>query len=111
MVGHPLRRRIRDVLDLRPAGPAVEYEGEWLSWGDIAALACRIESLDVANRQVGILLRNTPAHIAALLGVLIGGGTVVVINPSRGDVPQSEPTSTPFTCRSSSAPATTWRHW
>ena len=30
-------------------------------------------------------LRNTPAHVAAFLGVLLGGGTVVVINPSRGD--------------------------
>ena len=34
---------------------------------------------------MGILLRNTPAHVAAFLGVLMGGGTVVVINPSRGD--------------------------
>lgn len=85
MAGHPLSRRIRDVLGLRPDGPAVEYEGEWLSWGGLATLARRIESLDVAGRQVGILLRNRPAHIAAFLGVLIGGGTVVVINPSRGD--------------------------
>ena len=38
-----------------------------------------------AGRQVGILLRNRPAHVAAFLGVLLGGGTVVVINPSRGD--------------------------
>ncbi len=37
------------------------------------------------SAQVGILLRNTPAHVAAFLGVLMGGGTVVVINPSRGD--------------------------
>ena len=35
--------------------------------------------------QVGMLLRNSPAHVAALLGVLLAGGTVVVINPSRGD--------------------------
>ncbi len=33
-----------------------------------------------------MLLRNKPAHIASLLGVLLGGGTVVVVNPpSRGD--------------------------
>ena len=30
-------------------------------------------------------MRNTPAHVATFLGVLMGGGTVVVINPSRGD--------------------------
>lgn len=32
-----------------------------------------------------MLLRNRPAHVAAFLGVLLGGGTVVTINPSRGD--------------------------
>ena len=32
-----------------------------------------------------MLLRNRPAHVAAFLGVLLAGGTVVVINPSRGD--------------------------
>jgi long-chain acyl-CoA synthetase len=32
-----------------------------------------------------ILLRNRPAHVAAFLGVLLAGGTIVVINPSRGD--------------------------
>lgn len=85
MAGHPLSRRIRDVLDLQPDGPAVEYDGDWLAWKEIAGPASRIESLDISGRQVGILLRNTPVHVAAFLGVLMGGGTVVVINPSRGD--------------------------
>ena len=85
MSTHPLSQRISDVLDLRPDAPAVEYDAEWLTWGDVATLARRIEALDIADRQVGILLRNTPAHVAAFLGVLTGGGTVVVINPSRGD--------------------------
>jgi len=31
------------------------------------------------------LLRNRPGQVAAFLGVLLGGGTVVTINPSRGD--------------------------
>jgi long-chain acyl-CoA synthetase len=85
MAVHPLGRRIADVLDLQPEAPAVEYDGRWLSWGQIAETARRIESLDVAQLGVGILLRNTPAHVAAFLGVLMGGGTVVVINPARGD--------------------------
>jgi acyl-CoA synthetase (AMP-forming)/AMP-acid ligase II len=85
MAAHPLSRRISDVLDLRPGGPAIEYDAEWRTWGEIATLARRIEALDGAGRQVGILLRNTPSHVAAFLGVLLGGGTVVVISPSRGD--------------------------
>jgi acyl-CoA synthetase (AMP-forming)/AMP-acid ligase II len=32
-----------------------------------------------------MLLRNRPGQVAAFLGVLLGGGTVVAINPARGD--------------------------
>ncbi|MEO3757037.1 AMP-binding protein [Mycobacterium sp. B14F4] len=85
MSGHPLIRRIADVLTLAPDAPAIEYEGEWSTWGQVGALAGQIESVGVTGRQVGMLLRNRPAHVAGLLGVLRGAGTVVVINPSRGD--------------------------
>jgi long-chain acyl-CoA synthetase len=81
---HPLSRRIADVLDLQPHASAIEYDRQWSTWGQLAEMAHRIES-SVAQREAGILLRNTPAHVAAFLGVLLGGGTVVVINPSRGD--------------------------
>jgi acyl-coenzyme A synthetase/AMP-(fatty) acid ligase len=51
-------------------------------------MANRISSLvagqvDSRQPQIGILLRNRPAQVATLLGVLLGGATVVVINPSR----------------------------
>ncbi|BBZ17650.1 class I adenylate-forming enzyme family protein [Mycolicibacterium gadium] len=85
MAAHPLSRRISDVMDLRPEGPAIEYDAEWLTWGEVATLARHIEALDDTGCQVGILLRNTPSHVAAFLGVLMGGGTVVVVNPARGD--------------------------
>jgi len=82
---HPLGRRIADVLQLQPDANAIEYDGQWCSWGQLSDLAHRVGSLDVRDRQVGILLRNRPEHVATLLGVLLIGGTVVVINPSRGD--------------------------
>src|SRR3954451_18870147 len=80
---HPLRRRIADVLALSPDAAAIEYEGHWSTWQQITELANRIAS--VGDTDVGILLRNSPTHVAAFLGVLLGGGTVVTINPSRGD--------------------------
>jgi acyl-CoA synthetase (AMP-forming)/AMP-acid ligase II len=87
---HPLTRRIADVLDLDATAPAIQYEGSWISWGDLGTDARRIATLATQygggeHPRVGILLRNQPVHVAALLGVLLGGGTVVVINPSRGD--------------------------
>ncbi len=88
MTGHPLSQRIADVLDLQPGANAIEYDGRWLSWGQVGDAARRIGSLTVghsANPQIGMLLRNRPGQVAAFLGVLLAGGTVVTINPSRGD--------------------------
>ena len=85
MADHPLRRRIADVLDLASDASAIECDGSWLRYGDLAALARRIEAMVGDRGQVGMVLRNRPAHIAAFLGVLLAGGTIVVINPSRGD--------------------------
>src|ERR1044072_4343099 len=85
MTEHLLRQRISDVLDLTPDAAAVEYDRQWSRYADLAGFARRIEALVDGRGQVGMLLRNRPAHIAAFLGVLLAGGTVVVINPSRGD--------------------------
>src|ERR1700754_2116957 len=86
MTSHRLSRRIDDVLHLQPDAPALEYDRRWLSWGQLRDLAEQISSLTGTGRpQVGILLRNRPAHVAALLGVLRRGATVVAINPGRGD--------------------------
>ncbi|CDO89875.1 AMP-dependent synthetase [Mycobacterium triplex] len=85
---HPLSRRIAAVLELQPSAPAIEYHGRWLSWGQIADAARDMASVTAEhgdNPAIGMLLRNRPAQVAAFLGVLLGGGTVVTINPSRGD--------------------------
>ena len=84
-MAHPLSDRIAAVLDLAPEAPAVQYDGRWYTWADVGTMTRRIAAVTRPAGQVGILLRNRPAHAAALLGVLLAGGCVVVINPSRGD--------------------------
>lgn len=90
MTAHQLSRRIIHALDLEPDAPALEYEGQWFSWRQVGDLARKVGSLVVEHTgsqqpQIGILLRNRPAQLAAFLGVLMSGGCVVVINPSRGN--------------------------
>ncbi len=85
MTDHPLRHRIAAVLNIAPDASAIEYDAQWSTYGQVDALARQIASLVDDRGQVGMLLRNRPAHVAAFLGVLLAGGTVVVINPSRGD--------------------------
>ncbi|MET0896680.1 MAG: AMP-binding protein [Mycobacterium sp.] len=86
----PLSRRIADVLALDPTAAAIQYEGRWWTWGQVGDYAHHVSELVTRHGRsdhprVGILLRNSPVHVATLLGVLLAGGTVVVINPSRGD--------------------------
>lgn len=83
-MAHPLSERIAAVLDLAPDAPALEYDGQWFSWNQLGDAARRIADLVKPGQQVGILLRNRPAQTAALLGVLLAQGCVVVLNPSRG---------------------------
>jgi acyl-CoA synthetase (AMP-forming)/AMP-acid ligase II len=83
---HPLSQRIADVLDLQPAAHAIEYAGQWISWAQVGHAARRTASLAADHPGgIGMLLRNRPGQVAAFLGVLLGGGTVVAINPARGD--------------------------
>ncbi|MDX1884155.1 class I adenylate-forming enzyme family protein [Mycolicibacterium sp. 120270] len=89
-MSRPIADRIRAILALDPAAPAIEYQGAWIDWQSISDIA-----IDVENRltkaglaggsPVGVMLRNHPAMIAAMLGVLLAESCVVTINPSRGE--------------------------
>ncbi len=85
MPDHPLSRRIADVLELQPDAAAIEYDGHWSTWREVAQLAQAIK----ATRGWAASGRDPAAQQArsrgGFLGVLLAGGTVVVINPSRGD--------------------------
>jgi long-chain acyl-CoA synthetase len=81
-----LSERIADVVAIDPSAPAVEFGGRWRTWGDLGATIERVAALVPSpGTQVGILLRNRPASVGLLLGVLRAGGCVVTVNPGRGD--------------------------
>lgn len=85
-----LADRIRTILALDPSAPAIEYEGAWTDWGTIADIATDIESHLKATGlddgiPVALVLRNHPAMVAAVLGVMLAQGCIVTVNPSHGD--------------------------
>ncbi len=85
-----LAERIRTILALDPAAPAIEYQGSWTDWRALAEIATGVESQLAAvglggGAAVGVVLRNHPAMVGALLGVLLANGCAVTINPSHGD--------------------------
>lgn len=85
MNSHPLTDRIAHVLALQADARAIESNGQWYSWLELAEFARQLRVHVSPGQQVGVLLRNRPPHAATLLGVLLAGATLVVINPSRGD--------------------------
>ena len=71
-----LSTRIRAVLAIDPAASAIEYQGVWTGWQALADIATGVESdLRAAGlgegSPVGLVLRNHPATVAAMLGVLL----------------------------------------
>ena len=67
----------------------LEFRGSWFTWGDLAAAADAVdEALSArglgAGDPVGIMLRNRPAALGTLFGVLRAGACVVTVNPLLG---------------------------
>ncbi len=80
-----LSERIAAVLAIDPGAPAIEFEGRWHSWGQVATTVEAVASaLPGPGTPVGVVLRNRPLHVGMLLGVLRAGACVVTINPERG---------------------------
>lgn len=81
-----LAQRLRAVLALDPAAPAVEYDGTWWTWGELAKIAETVAvCVPEPGAPYGVILRNTPQHVGALLGVLLADGCIVTINPGLGE--------------------------
>jgi acyl-CoA synthetase (AMP-forming)/AMP-acid ligase II len=79
-----LSRRIARVLELDRSAPALEFEGRWYSWGDLAVAAAAVAEHVAPAERVAVLLRNRPPHVGVLLGLLRAGACVVTANPERG---------------------------
>jgi len=85
-----LTARLRTILSLDPEAPAIEFEGRWTDWKSLNAIATGVERHLTAaglgpGAPVGLVLRNQPAMVGVLIGVLFAGATVVTVNASHGD--------------------------
>ena len=81
--------RIRAVLEIDPDAPAIEFDGHWYTWGDLARAADDVDTaLDAlragAGTPIGVLLANRPAAVGVLLGVLRADACAVTLNPHLG---------------------------
>jgi long-chain acyl-CoA synthetase len=82
---------LSQVMRLDPTAPALEFEHRWWTWGELGELTARItaalDDLGVpAGGGVGVLMRNVPEQVAAMLAILTSDRCVVMFNPQEGDV-------------------------
>lgn len=89
-MSNQLAERLQAILTLDPDAPAIEFAGEWTDWAALHAIAAGVEQRLAAaglgsGDPVGLVLRNHPAMVGALIGVLMSGATVVTVNASHGD--------------------------
>jgi acyl-coenzyme A synthetase/AMP-(fatty) acid ligase len=83
-----LKRAIEGVLGIDPSAAAVEFEQRWTSWGDIARTKSQIDALLAPlgpDVRVGVLIRNRPPSVAAILAVATSGDCLVTLNPVYPD--------------------------
>jgi len=84
-----LPRRIRQMVGLDPHSPALFFEGMTFPWAFYSDAVADLTSLLAgypAARRVGIVLRNRPGPLAALIATLGTGREVVTLSPHLGDV-------------------------
>ena len=83
-----IRATINAVLALDPAADALEFEGRWISWGQLARAKSELERhlapLGQSGR-VAVLMRNRPEIVGAILACISQGQDLVTINPVYPD--------------------------
>jgi acyl-CoA synthetase (AMP-forming)/AMP-acid ligase II len=85
-----MTEKLRAIMALDPDRTEIDFEGRDYSWGRIADSVRAIESaLDAmglpADARVGVMLRNRPGHIAAIVAVLSTDRCLVTLNPVLPD--------------------------
>jgi len=77
-----LRANLRD----HSADRAIEFDGRWITWGDVARYGDQVVTLlDAAgcppSAKVGIIMRNRLAHAAAVIGLLAHRRSISFVYP------------------------------
>jgi acyl-CoA synthetase (AMP-forming)/AMP-acid ligase II len=78
------------VLRIDPSAEAVDYQGKWYTWGDLATAvgsitACLGELGLGEGARVGVMMRTRPDALAGLLAAVANEGSIVSINPLYPD--------------------------
>lgn len=90
-----ITQKLRAVMAIDAAASEIEFGALSVTWGEIAAAVEAIERglesmAPGLDARVGVLLRNRPAHVAAIIAVLATGRCLVTLNPLTPDAKLAE---------------------
>jgi acyl-coenzyme A synthetase/AMP-(fatty) acid ligase len=90
--GRPLSARLREVIAIDSAATALTFGDRAYPWSYHREAIEDLERLleGTGARRIGIVLRNRPALLSALIAVLATGREVVTLSPFHGDVGLAE---------------------
>ncbi|MEU9024452.1 AMP-binding protein [Actinomadura sp. NPDC048394] len=85
--GRPLSARLRRMIAIDPSATALTFGDRTYPWSFHREAIEDLEHLldGTGARRIGIVLRNRPAHVAALIAVLATGREVITLSPFHGD--------------------------
>src|SRR4051794_34310469 len=83
-----LQNRLRRVLAEDPQATALLFEDRTYPWAFLSRAVDVLAGLPAY--RVGIVLRNRPGHLAALVAVIATGRQVVTLSPFHGDTALAE---------------------
>lgn len=81
------RTRFRQLMDEAPSdAEAIEHDETWTTWGSLQKVDRDLESQLSArglgkDARVGVILENTPEHVATLVSLIGSGRCVVTLSP------------------------------
>ncbi|MFG1923387.1 class I adenylate-forming enzyme family protein [Cryptosporangium sp. NPDC048952] len=88
-----MARRIRGVLAVDPGATALTFQGRSFPWSYYADAIADLDTLLAGfpdAKRVGIVLRNRPAQLSAVVATIATGRSVVTLSPHLGDVGLAE---------------------
>jgi long-chain acyl-CoA synthetase len=85
-----MTEKLRAIMAIDPARAQIDFDGKDYSWGEIATNVAAIEAALAAmnlpeDARVGVLLRNRPGHVAAIVAILSTDRCLVSLNPILPD--------------------------
>lgn len=83
----PLSQRIARTLREGGDRPALEFDEVWSSWADLSGVAAdltaQLDHRAPEARRIGLIARNRPVVLAAMLGLIAGGRSIVMIHAAQ----------------------------